>query len=324
MPTPPDHPPPPPGDDEVTIERGHPSAAALTTMRFEAAPESAGPRRPWLLVMAGPRLGEMVPIEGQIVIGRDPAAGLPILDEGVSRRHARVTVEDGEVRLTDLDSTNGTWVEGHRVTSRRLADGDRFRVGQTTVIKFAWQDEIEEQYQRQLLDTALRDVLTPAFNARYFDERLEAEVASAERHKLPLAVLAVGVDRLGLVNRMVTRAVGDGLLRRLAEVIHGAVRADDVLARLDGDTFGLLARDTNREGAQRLADRLRGVVADALFDVQGRPVELRISVGVAALAPGAPRSAPALLEAARAALAEAKSCGRNRVAVEEHVPRNEP
>ena len=199
-PPPPAPPPPSDGDDDVTIERGFvaslaasgrvmpvtgagvtgpvpgtPVNPALTTLRIEQAPESSEPQRPYLLVIAGPRLGEMVLVDGQIVIGRDPAAGLPILDESVSRRHARITIEGREARLVDLASTNGTWVNGRRVSSQTLASGDRFRVGQTTVIKFAWQDAIEEQYQRQLLDTALRDALTPTFNARYFGDRLDAD-----------------------------------------------------------------------------------------------------------------------------------------------------
>src|SRR5690348_4978040 len=64
-------------------------------------------KRPCLLLLAGPRMGELIPVESQgVVIGRDPQADLVLLEEGVSRRHARVVVEGSVVRLIDLGSTN--------------------------------------------------------------------------------------------------------------------------------------------------------------------------------------------------------------------------
>jgi pSer/pThr/pTyr-binding forkhead associated (FHA) protein len=68
---------------------------------------------------------------GQIRIGRGPECELVLRDSRVSRRHARLTARDGVLVLTDLGSTNGTRVHGHRVTEVVLGAGDRILLGET-------------------------------------------------------------------------------------------------------------------------------------------------------------------------------------------------
>jgi diguanylate cyclase (GGDEF)-like protein len=277
-------------------------------------------KRPCLVILAGPRLGELVAVEGRrgLVIGRDPLAELHLQDPGVSRRHARISVEGDppSVRLYDLESTNGTWVDGERIAVHTLRPGDKFRVGQTTVVRFVWHDPEEEQRQRALLDSALRDELTRVFNGRYLVERLGDELGYAARHASPLALLLIDVDRFEQVNELFGRAAGDALLGRLAEVILSTIRAEDVLARLKDDTFAIVGRDTGLDGGARLGERLRAAIAEVLFSVDDVPVELRVSIGVSAVAPPQERSLEELLARAESGLRLAKQRGRNRVAVE--------
>ena len=76
-----------------------------------------------------------VPVTGApIRIGRAPECELVLRDSRVSRRHARLTARDGVLVLTDLGSTNGTRVNGHRVTEVVLGAGDRVQVGETSMI----------------------------------------------------------------------------------------------------------------------------------------------------------------------------------------------
>ena len=158
-----------------------------------------GPRRPCLVMIAGPRLGEIFPIEQELTIGRDPDCALRLADdESVSRRHATVKAvpagSDTGALITDLKSANGTYVDGSRVNEIVLKEGSKIRVGQTVVLKFACYDAIEELAQRQLLEAALRDGLTHAFNRRYFLQRLTAEIRFAERHASPVALLEALAD----------------------------------------------------------------------------------------------------------------------------------
>ena len=81
--------------------------------------------------------GDRYPLLGAItVIGRDGVADIVLDDPGISRQHAEVRITNDGPHLVgsirDLGSTNGTFVEGHRITSQRLADGDRVTVGRTS------------------------------------------------------------------------------------------------------------------------------------------------------------------------------------------------
>lgn len=82
--------------------------------------------------------GDHYPLLGPLtVLGRDPSADITLDDAGISRRHAEIRVtHDGPhfaVTVRDLASTNGTFVNGDRITSRRLADGDRLTIGRTSL-----------------------------------------------------------------------------------------------------------------------------------------------------------------------------------------------
>jgi hypothetical protein len=114
-----------------------PSGAAATEHQPAAAPAPA-PRvnpndRPWLEVD-----GDRYPLRGAItVLGRDDSADVVLDDPGISRKHSEIRVtSDGPHLVTsirDLGSTNGTFVDGDRITSHRLEEGDRITVGRTTI-----------------------------------------------------------------------------------------------------------------------------------------------------------------------------------------------
>jgi two-component system, cell cycle response regulator len=280
-----------------------------------------GPKRPCLVVIAGQHLGEIFPIEGEIIIGRDNDAQLRLHeDEGVSRRHARVTKVAEGALLADLGSQNGTYVDGERIQEHVLKEGMKIRVGQTTVLKFARYDEVEENAQRQLLESALRDGLTHAFNRRYFLQRLAAEVRFAERHHQPLALLMLDIDHFKALNDQYGHPVGDDVLRGIVGVLSETLRAEDVLARYGGEEFAVLVRGVSKENALVLGERLRRVVETMQLKHDDKPLPLTVSVGVSVfpIADG-PEGAPSeqsgakLIELADAALYRAKNGGRNRV-----------
>jgi diguanylate cyclase (GGDEF)-like protein len=282
-----------------------------------------GPKRPCLVVIAGAHLGEIFPVEGEIIIGRELDAHLRLAeDEGVSRRHARVTpVADGAL-LSDLGSQNGTYVDGERVQERVLKEGMKIRIGQTTVLKFARYDGVEEAAQRQLLESALRDGLTRAFNRRYFVERLGAEIRFAERHAQPLALLMLDIDHFKQLNDSHGHLIGDDVLRAVVGVLGDTLRAEDVLARYGGEEFAVLARGVNKEGAKVLGERLRREVGEmGLTKDGGDKLTVTVSVGISVFPLENPADVPSdkighrLIELADAALYRAKNGGRNRVEV---------
>jgi ABC-2 type transport system ATP-binding protein len=91
-------------------------------------------QHPTLAIVEGREAGREFPVTGTTLIGRDPSADVVVADSEVSTRHASVAPDDGGVALEDLGSTNGTFVNGQRVTGPlRLQAGDRIQLGATVL-----------------------------------------------------------------------------------------------------------------------------------------------------------------------------------------------
>lgn len=122
-----------------------------------------------------------------------------------------------------------------------------------------------EQDLRQARETAerqaLTDVLTGLWNRRAFDEQLALAFDRVQRTGIPLAVTMLDLDHFKRLNDSRGHAAGDAALRAVANEIRGAVRSDDVAARVGGDEFALLHVDCNEEIASRVAARIRDAVA---------------------------------------------------------------
>jgi diguanylate cyclase (GGDEF)-like protein len=288
--------------DETTMER-------QPTMEAPAPPR--GPSA-YLLVIAGPSFGEMHRLQGtRAVIGRSDTAAIRLLDDGISREHAAVERDAGKNVLLDLGSTNGTFCNGERVARHDLIDGDKISVGASTILKFTYQDQVDERYQKRLFESALRDGLTATFNRRYFVDRLNAEMRFANRHEKALALLFVDIDHFKKINDTYGHQAGDYVLAAVARELNTTIRAEDVLARYGGEEFAIICREIEKEGALALGERLRSAVERAKFEHEGRTIPVTISVGAAVA--HKPQQVQPLIASADAAMYEAKRAGRNRV-----------
>jgi len=268
----------------------------------------------YLVVLEGTNVGEMHKIEGpEIVIGRAVSATVRLNDDGISRRHCRVLSIGGQVIIEDLGSANGTLVNGEMVQHHALKEGDKIRLGATTTLKFTYQDKLDESFQQQMIDAALRDGLTRAYNKKFFQDRLETEFAYARRHNAMLSLVMFDVDYFKRVNDTYGHLAGDAVLVHLARITQATIRAEDVLARYGGEEFAVICRGIALLNAGVLGERLRARVEQENFDYQGTRLPVTISVGVAAL-PEANATTPSeLVRDADRALYEAKRSGRNRV-----------
>ena len=303
-----------------SLPQSDPEVTKLTSRAdfVEALARAKDPHveRPWIVVVAGlANVGTMHQVAGELVIGRSSEATVQIEEDGVSRAHARLELlPDGQTQVVDLGSRNGTFVNGERVTTKVLRDGDRIEVGATTMLKLSYLDATEEALQRNLYQSATRDPLTQLANRRAFGEALDREIAFAKRHRRPLCLVAFDVDHFKRINDTFGHPGGDHVLRRLGEVVGGCVRAEDLVARIGGEEFGTLLRDIPLSGARECAERLRRTVEATRFEHDNQHMVVTISLGVATLDLDAP-TGKALMQAADRCLYAAKREGRNRVVV---------
>jgi len=156
------------------------------------------------------------------------------------------------------------------------------------------------------------DVLTGIANRRQLEEQAAIEVERCRRFGRPLSLLVIDVDHFKRVNDNHGHAVGDEVLRVLADLCRRQMRQTDLFARMGGEEFVALLPETEIEDATVLAERLRRVVADAPLVRDEVALHVTISIGIARC-DRSEGSWERMLAAADRALYAAKEQGRNRV-----------
>ena len=163
---------------------------------------------------------------------------------------------------------------------------------------------------------AITDDLTGLPNRRHFFELAEAELDRARRLAHPLCAIMMDIDYFKRVNDHFGHAIGDQVLRSLAELWQENIREVDILGRYGGEEFALILPKTDLASAKQIAERLRQRTEETPVRTRRDNVSITLSLGVAAAAPDTPDLAT-LLDGADHALYAAKHTGRNCVVVAE-------
>ena len=263
----------------------------------------------------GPRNGTRYRLgAAPIAIGRGPDCAIRDENPSVSREHALITFgDDGNYRVSDLGSTNGTFVNNASKQGGVLRDGDYLRVG-NCIYRFLSGGNIEAEYYEEIHRLTVLDGLTQIHNRRYLNEFLEREVARAARHNRPLALVLVDIDHFKTVNERMGQLAGDLTLRELCARMLPVVGPDELLARYGGEEFALVLPEAAAATARAAAERVRKIVAAQPFTLDDRSYQLTVSAGVAVTS-GAQLTVADLLRMADSNLQQAKLAGRNRVVV---------
>jgi two-component system cell cycle response regulator len=306
-------------DKSLPFSSARPASAALSnktnlraTQRHLTTPEQRD--RALLVRTDAQNAGQVLKLDGaRYGLGRHPDNQACIDDDGISRYHARITVDADKYWVEDLGSSNGTYINGRRVTSCELNNGDTLNLGPRVSFRFSSATAHEERVLKQLYESSVRDPLTGAFNRHYFSSQLSSEVAYAARHETPLSVILLDIDFFKKVNDTHGHLGGDAALVHMTNVFAKGLRTEDLLSRYGGEEFVILLRGTPVERAFAVADRLRVsletqpvVHGDAAFRVTA-------SFGCASLTCCASALPEVLLETADRRLYRAKETGRNRV-----------
>jgi len=215
---------------------------------------------------------------------------------GALSSHAAVAIENADLyrRLSELNLSLERKVEERTV-------------------ELAAANERLSALNRELEELSITDALTKVYNRRYFSERIRQEIKRVSRYGTTVSLLMIDIDFFKKVNDTWGHQAGDAVLSGVAGLIKDKLRATDLLARYGGEEFCLLATGTDKAGAQVLAERVRAMVQNAVFEHGGNSIAVTISIGVSTWEPSFGENPDELVRRADAALYRAKEQGRNRV-----------
>ncbi|MBI4685773.1 MAG: GGDEF domain-containing protein [Nitrospirae bacterium] len=158
---------------------------------------------------------------------------------------------------------------------------------------------------------AVTDGLTGLFNHRHLQECLSTEFKRRERFSEPLALLLVDIDYFKKVNDTYGHPAGDKILHGVANILKDTIRNIDIAARYGGEEFAAILLGTESSGAKNMAERLRNAIMNTAFNVEGKQLQVTVSIGIAIFL-GLSDKKESLIERADQALYHAKRNGRNR------------
>jgi two-component system, cell cycle response regulator len=300
-------------DDEVDTDVGIPDHESGVKIQVAIARDRA-----LLLRMDGALAGQVHALgHGPFRIGRHATNDLRVEDSGVSRFHACIDPEEDGHAIEDLDSRNGTRVNGSAAGRTKLGEGDWIQLGPRVAFRYSVADTSHEELLKRLFESSTRDALTGVYNRKHFEERLAAEIAYALRHGADVALVLFDIDHFKRVNDQHGHQIGDAVLRHLTAAAVRHLRTEDVLARFGGEEFAVILRGETELGAGLVAERLRAQVAALPAVVEGRRIAVTISAGCASLEGCRDQSVEELIAAADRRLYRAKDAGRNRIVATE-------
>jgi two-component system cell cycle response regulator len=187
------------------------------------------------------------------------------------------------------------------VAMRMKRERDRLRLSAQEAIATA---EVAQE-------RAMTDQLTGLLNRYGLQRVLAHEYAEARRYARPLSCLMTDLDNFKLINDTFGHVAGDAALKQVASILTEVVRGSDMVSRYGGDEFLVLLPETDLEGADALAEKVRAAAASQSFG-DGEPhFQLTLSIGAATLSET--ESGNDMIVRADLALYDAKEHGRNRV-----------
>jgi diguanylate cyclase (GGDEF)-like protein/PAS domain S-box-containing protein len=175
-------------------------------------------------------------------------------------------------------------------------------------------NKLLRRYQDELYQMSVTDPLTGLYNRRHFDQHLDAILADHLARNQSVCLLMIDLDRFKFINDTYGHPLGDEVLRTIAKVLTKVVRREDYVARLAGDEFAMVLKNTTLQQAAGIAAKLHATISSAYIRLPVGHLQLQSSIG-AAEAPTHGKNAQELVTAADVALYQSKRRGRNRIEI---------
>lgn len=174
-----------------------------------------------------------------------------------------------------------------------------------------YQTQLNKALQELALSNRI-DGLTQAFNRKHWEECLAKEFSRARRYQHDLALVMLDLDHFKLLNDTFGHQGGDMVLVETAKTVDKLLRMGDLFGRYGGEEFAVILPNTDLEGAEEVAERIRQAIAKNTIQYQDRIISVTASIGVAVIDSDNARYED-LISNADLALYDAKAAGRNRV-----------
>ncbi|MCL2625441.1 MAG: sensor domain-containing diguanylate cyclase [Cystobacterineae bacterium] len=209
--------------------------------------------------------------------------------------------------LTAGERTLGTLVVGSK---KKLAiEADGLRMLEVVAISAA-QAVLRAQLFEQMEKMATMDGLTGLYNHRTFQVRLDELLSASKRYGRQCSLILFDVDHFKSVNDKYGHPIGDYVLKRIGKLLRKLARDSDIPTRYGGEEFALIMPETDLQGAQVIAERIREAVMAEMFQTEQGMLRVTVSLGVATF-PECAKDKAALIEMADKRLYMAKRKGRN-------------
>ena len=217
--------------------------------------------------------------EEPFIVGRDSKCDLRICEQAVSRQHAKFERTANGFTVTDLGSTNGTWVNEKKIQTRILRSGNRVRMG-SRIFKFIATDQLEAHYHQAVYSMITQDSLTNVWNKRYLLETLNRELKRRHRTGRSLTVILLDLDFFKKINDTYGHLVGDEMLRQTADRLRASLREEDILARFGGEEFCIVLSETSLEESRLCAERCLKAISEKPYSTTAGNIKTSISIGI--------------------------------------------
>ncbi len=213
------------------------------------------------------------------ILGRSSSSTINIPERSVSRKHLffdPTSSSKGKPRIyiRDLGSTNGTFLNGQRISSGYIKPGDKISLGRV-VIRFESRSPAEHRVRKMLRKEAELDPLTRLYNRRFFEHETNKMIYEG----IPFSLIFIDLDNFKRINDMYGHQEGDKVLKDLARAIKLSVRETDIPARYGGDEIVIVLRKAKGEISEKILERINQKLSDITQGERTRKIDF--SYGIA-------------------------------------------
>ncbi len=229
---------------------------------------------PCLVIRNKSDFGKVIQLpDGQTILGRDIEGVLDIGEgkDGISRKHARITVDGLKVTIEDLDSNNGIFIGNEKIRRHILKDGETLIMGKV-ILQFQYLEPSEIDAYRSFSI----DPLTGAYNKKHYISRIGSIFDDMEH----AGFIIVDIDNLKIINDRFGHTAGDYTLATFGAVVRNLLKGRDAMFfRYGGDEFIILLKGADLSATNRFGGELISRIDKHNFKSEDAELPVSISIG---------------------------------------------